>query len=195
MDACNECPHANDCLKVGDCLDELNAPFIRVGATPRLMTSQQAAATMAALRERRTLKRFTSGGKFGTPIVSLKKVHKHCSAYLAWGAEARRLTAANAKAADALKSRIAGGVMHCMRGHSLLGARIYIKDGFRFRFCLECRKIHDAKGGILKPKWGRKLKSRFGPRAPRSAASRLAAIGPSRFPHSVAGISSSRPGD
>jgi hypothetical protein len=50
MDACNQCPHPNDCLKVGACLDDLNAPLIASGQFSRLMTPSQANEFMAALR-------------------------------------------------------------------------------------------------------------------------------------------------
>lgn len=104
MEACNQCPHANDCMKVGSCLDDLNAPLIASGQFPRRMTPAQANKFMAALREGKTLRRITNGGKFGRAIVSLKKLKKHCALYPEWGAEAMRLALANAKAADALKS-------------------------------------------------------------------------------------------
>jgi hypothetical protein len=91
-------PHPNDCLKVGSCLDELNAPFVETRQPPRRMTPEQASAAMAALREGKTLKRFTSGGKFGPAIVSLTKLKKHCALYPEWGAEAMRLARVNAKA-------------------------------------------------------------------------------------------------
>ena len=72
MDACSLCPHANDCLKAGSCLDELNAPFIKINQT-RLMTPKQASAFMAAMREGKTLRWITNGDKFGPVIVSLQK--------------------------------------------------------------------------------------------------------------------------
>jgi hypothetical protein len=28
MDACSQCPHTNDCLKMGSCLDEVNARYL-----------------------------------------------------------------------------------------------------------------------------------------------------------------------
>jgi hypothetical protein len=33
MEACNQCPHANDCMKVGSCLDDKRASH-RVGTIP-----------------------------------------------------------------------------------------------------------------------------------------------------------------
>ena len=51
MDACSQCPHPNDCLKVGSCLDELNAPFIKIREAPRLMTPEQANTCIAVMRE------------------------------------------------------------------------------------------------------------------------------------------------
>jgi hypothetical protein len=39
------------------------------------------------------------------------------------------------------------------------GARVYHKDGYQFRFCAECRKVDDAKGGILKPAVAEKIRA------------------------------------
>ena len=63
MDACSQCPHANDCLKVGACLDDLNAPLIASGQFPRRVTPKQANEFKAALRAGRTRKRISGGGK------------------------------------------------------------------------------------------------------------------------------------
>jgi hypothetical protein len=48
--------------------------------------------------------------------------------------------------------------MVCKRGHSLVGARIYMKLGYPYRFCLECRKIREERGGILRPEMAKKIK-------------------------------------
>jgi hypothetical protein len=55
MDACSQCPHPNDCLKVGSCLDEVNARYLAEHRNqfPRLMTSAQANIFMARLRDDR----------------------------------------------------------------------------------------------------------------------------------------------
>jgi hypothetical protein len=58
-------PHPNECLKVGACLDELNAPFVETRQPPRRMTPEQANAAMAALREGKTLKRAKPLAYFG----------------------------------------------------------------------------------------------------------------------------------
>jgi hypothetical protein len=94
MDACSQCPHPNECLKTGACLDELNAPFVETRQPPRRMTPEQANTCMAALREGKTIRRFTNGGKFGPAIVSLNKLKKHCALYPEWGEEAMRLQGA-----------------------------------------------------------------------------------------------------
>jgi hypothetical protein len=49
MKNCAICPHQNDCLKVGACLDDLNAPLIASGQFPRRMTPDQAHGFTAAL--------------------------------------------------------------------------------------------------------------------------------------------------
>jgi hypothetical protein len=77
MDACSQCPHLNDCLKIGSCLDDLNAPLITSGQFPRRMTPAQAKEFMAALREGKTLRQITNSGKLGPAIVSLTKLKKH----------------------------------------------------------------------------------------------------------------------
>lgn len=106
MDACNQCPHPNDCLKIGSCLDDLNAPLIATGQFPRRMTPAQANDLMSALRVGWTLRRTCGGGKLGPAIVPLRKLKRHCALYPEWGEQAMRLAKANAKAADALKSRV-----------------------------------------------------------------------------------------
>ena len=117
MEACNRCPHANDCMKVGSCLDDLNAPLITSGQFPRRMTPTQANDLMSALRAGRTLRRICGGGKLGPAIVSSKKFRAHCELYPEWGVEAKRLAIANAKAADSLKGSTKRSRTHCGRGH------------------------------------------------------------------------------
>jgi hypothetical protein len=85
MDACTQCPHPNDCLKVGACLDDINAPLIASGQFPRRMTPAQANEFTTALREGKTLRRITNGGKFGHAIVPLRKFKNHCALYPDWG--------------------------------------------------------------------------------------------------------------
>jgi hypothetical protein len=91
MDASSQCPHPNDCLKVGSCLDDLNAPLITSGQFPRRMTPAQANGVLAALQEGKTLRWMTNGGKLGPAIVSLTKWKKHCALYPEWGDGATRL--------------------------------------------------------------------------------------------------------
>ena len=105
MEACAACPHQGDCLKVGSCLDEINAQYLagHPNQFPRLMTSAQTSKFMEALRAGRTLRRICGGGEFGPAIASLTKFRKHCDLYPEWGAEANRLATANAKATDKLR--------------------------------------------------------------------------------------------
>jgi hypothetical protein len=150
MKVCAICPHQSDCLRVGDCLDDINAPLIASGQFPRRMTPTQANASMRVLRARKTLRRFTNGGKFGPAIVSLTKLKKHCALYPEWGAEVMRLAKANAKATDALKSPKLY-MRLCKYGHSLVLGRVYFRYGYECRRCRECDKIRNAKAGIIKP--------------------------------------------
>ena len=106
-DACSQCPHTNDCLKMGSCLDEVNARYLAEHRNqfPRLMTSAQASIFMARLRAGESVRRMTSGSKdVGKALVPHNKYKHHCSAYPQWGAEADRLAKINAKAADIGKS-------------------------------------------------------------------------------------------
>jgi hypothetical protein len=145
MDACSQCPHPNDCLKVISCLDHLNAPFIRTRQAPRLMTPEQANACMSDLKTGRTIRRITGGGKFGPAIVSLRKFRKHCSLYREWGAQADRLAKVNEKAADRLKGEPKRKLTRdlCLKGlHPMKGENITIHKGRRQ--CLACRRIAAA---------------------------------------------------
>jgi hypothetical protein len=147
MDACSQCPHPNECLKVGACLDELNAPFVETRQPPRHMTPEQTNAAMAALSEGRTLRRFTGGGKLGPAIASLKKFNKHCALYPEWGAEAQRIAKINAKAADILKSVNSAKRRQtqevCLKGlHPMKGDNLMIHKGRRA--CLACWQHHAA---------------------------------------------------
>jgi hypothetical protein len=140
MKTCTVCPHQTDCLIVGSCLDDLNAPIIASAQFPRNMTPAQANEFMAALRAGRTLSRLTGGGRFGQPIVTLTKARKHCRLYRAWGTEALKLAAANAKAADALKGERKRNLTHCKYGHQLSGDNLYLAPGRKERKCLVCLK-------------------------------------------------------
>jgi hypothetical protein len=148
MDACSQCPHPSECLKVGACLDTLNAPRIASGQFPQRMTPGQANELMAALREGKTIRRITNGGKFAPVIVSLTKLKKHCELYPEWGVEAMRLARVNAKRANALKSPKLY-MRLCKYGHSLDSGRVYFKDGYRCRRCPACDKIRNARAGII----------------------------------------------
>jgi hypothetical protein len=137
MDACSQCPHSKDCLKVGSCLDDLNAPFIASRQFPRHMTPGQANEFMAVLREGKTIRRITGAGKLGPAIVSLTKLKKHCALYPEWGAEVTRLARVNAKAADSFKGLTRRSRTHCGRGHEFavhgLGYKNHV-NGRRYRY-------------------------------------------------------------
>lgn len=145
MEACAACPHQRDCLKVGSCLDKINAQYLasHPNQFPRLMTPTQAKCVMAALRAGQSRRRFTGGGKTGTMIVSLTKFKTHCAAYPEWGAEADRLAKANAKAADYLKGSLNRGKQFpfCKRGlHAMVGDNVGIHTTKGRRYCRACAK-------------------------------------------------------
>jgi hypothetical protein len=114
------------------------------------LSDERAAKFMVALREGKT------HGMFGT---RRRDVEAYCAANPEYAREALPLLEANAKAAYSRKGAHLRDRTHCKHGHSLEGARVYEKDGYKFRFCAECRKVHDAKGGILKPVVAAKIKA------------------------------------
>lgn len=68
-----------------------------------------------------------------------------------------RLANANRKVVEKRRSPLARGVMVCKRGHSLANAPIYMKEGYTYRFCKECRKLREYRGGILRPETEKKI--------------------------------------
>ena len=149
MEACAACPHQSDCLKVGACLDDLNAPAIAANQFPQRMTPAQASRFMEALRAGQTQRRICGGGKFGPAIASLTKFHKHCELYPGWGTEAKRLAKANREASDKLKGIGASrsGETHCRNGHpyaiygtfkAKTGPKYAHFKGRLFRYCKAC---------------------------------------------------------
>jgi hypothetical protein len=154
MDACSQCPHPNDCLKVGACLDDINAQYLVTHSNqfPRMMTPAQATTFMGRLRAGVSLRRVTNGGKFGKPVCSREKFKTHCAAYSEWGAEAKHLTVANAKAADSLKGSTKRSRTHCGRGHEFAVHGLSYKNhvnGRRYRYCKLCNKINGRQGKKL----------------------------------------------
>jgi hypothetical protein len=127
------------------------------------MTPTQANEFMAALRAGRTLRRITGGGKtFGPAIASLKKFHLHCELYPEWGAEAKRLAIANAKAADVLKASTKISRTHCRRGHEFAVHGLAYKsrvNGRRYRYCKLCNKINSQQGSKLPNEVVEKIKA------------------------------------
>jgi len=102
---CPICPHQSDCLKVGSCLDDINAPWTAKRLHPRLMTPAQANTFMERLQGGESVRRMTCGSKkVGKALATYNKYKNHCAAYPQWGAEAERIAKINAKAADILRS-------------------------------------------------------------------------------------------
>jgi hypothetical protein len=121
----------------------------------RLMAAQglsheRADRFMVALREG------TTPHIFG---VNKKALEIYLASHPDYAREARPLLEANSVAARRRKGARLRDRPHCKYGHSLEGARVYKKDGYLFRFCAECRKVDDAKGGILKPAIAEKIKA------------------------------------
>jgi hypothetical protein len=114
------------------------------------ISDEKAARILAGLREGKTPRLLWT-----TPEL----IKAYCAAHPEYGREALPLMEANIKAAFLRKGAHLRNRPHCKYGHSLEGARVYVKDGYKFRFCLECRKVDDAKGGILKPAVGAKIKA------------------------------------
>jgi hypothetical protein len=143
MDCCSQCPHPNDCLKVGACLDDINAPVIAKNQVPRLMLPQQARNFEAALRTGRPLLHLIGGGKFGPPIASAPKYRLHCAEYPIWGAEMKSLARRNLISLRAAAKR---NGTHCKRGH-LLPLEPNCSDGRkRYRRCPQCLAAADKRG-------------------------------------------------
>ncbi len=163
MKSCAICPHQNDCLKVGACLDDLNSHWIAQRKFPRLMTPSQANAAMAALRKGTAVRRFTNCGK--PPIVTRTKFNKHCAAYPGYGAEAQRLAKENEAEATRIRttvtfkraqkrwSEVSQAAERCSNGHAWTPENTiytvrenWLKNGNRTaRICKECRKASLAR--------------------------------------------------
>jgi hypothetical protein len=146
-----------------------------VAQVPPGLSEGKAARMMAALRGGQTLR------TFGVRAPRLEAYFKNHPGYTR---EARPLIEANAKAARLRKGAHLRDRPHCKHGHSLEGARVYTKDGYRFRFCLECRKVDDAKGGILKPEVGAKIKAAL--KSPMATINSITHAGPRRLVSHVA---------
>lgn len=144
---CAACPHQSDCQKIGSCLDQINAAQLerrRSCPYPTLMTPAQVTECMKAFRNGLTLRRITGGGKLGKMIVSLTKLKAHRAAYPEWGAEAMRLAAVNATAANDGKGHRRNQT-HCKFGHPLSGSNIRFEGPVRrFRRCLACQRRQEA---------------------------------------------------
>jgi hypothetical protein len=65
MDACSQCPHSNDCQKVGACLDDINVPWIAKDLHPRFMIPAPATTFMNRLRSGESQRRLVDGGTLG----------------------------------------------------------------------------------------------------------------------------------
>src|SRR6266850_2491560 len=146
MEACAVCPHQSDCLKVGACLDDINAQYLatRPNQFPRLLTPAQATTFMSRLQAGEAVRRMTHGGEPGKAVCSREKFKKHCVAYPEWGAEALRLAQVNQAATGARsinnrKRKLTQEV--CLKGlHPMKGDNLMIHKGRRA--CLACWRYH-----------------------------------------------------
>lgn len=148
---------------------------LKPGQPPTGLSDEKAARMMLALREGRTLRTFG---------VKTPRLEAYFKAHPEFAREARPLIEANAKAAHLRKGARLRDRPHCKHGHSLEGARIYTKDGYTFRFCVECRKVDDAKGGILKPEVAAKIKAAL--KSPTATINGITHAGPRRLVSHVA---------
>lgn len=112
------------------------------------------------------------------------RLKAYCAARPEYGREALPLMEANIKAAFLRKGAHLRDRTHCKHGHSLEGARTYKKDGYTFRFCVECRKVDDAKGGILKSEVSAKIKAALN--SPTATINSITHAGPRRLVSHVA---------
>jgi hypothetical protein len=149
MKNCAICPHQSDCLNVGSCLDDLNAPWTSKGLHPPLMTPAQVIRCISALELGVTRRRMAKR-EDGAPIVGAKKFKKHCSMFPTWGKKAIQMADKNTKAADLLKSPKLYR-RSCKHGHSLDEGRIYFKYGYVCRRCRKCDKIRNDNAGLVRP--------------------------------------------
>ena len=131
------------------------------------LSDERAARFMIELRDGRTP---------NSVNVKIPQMEAYFVAHPDYAREARPLIEANVKAARRRKGARLRERTHCKNGHSFAGARVYMKDGYQFRFCLECRKADDAKGGILKPAIAEKIKTIL--KAPTATISSMTRSGP-----------------
>jgi hypothetical protein len=143
---------------------------LQMPATLKGLSDEKAARMMVALREGRKLRLFG---------VKAPQLEAYFRTHPGYAREALPLIEANAKAARLRKGAHLRDRTHCKHGHSLEGARVYKKEGYSFRFCVDCRKVDDAKGGILKPHIAEKIKTAL--RSPTATISRITKVGPSRL--------------
>jgi hypothetical protein len=134
------------------------------------LSDEKAARILVGLRDGKTPR------LVGTTADCLKS---YCAAHPEYGREALPLLDANVKAAFLRKGAHLRDRPTCKYGHSLEGARTYVKDGYKFRFCVECRKVDDAKGGILKPELAAKIKAAL--MSPTATISSITHTGPRRL--------------
>jgi hypothetical protein len=151
MDACSQCPHPNDCLKVGACLDDINGADTARRMTPRLMTPAQANTAMSAMVAGQSKRQFTQGK---SPIVTPRKLRKHCASYPTYGAEIARLSEKNIANVNARKSansrtrRLTAVV--CMKGlHQMTPDNILRRKDSRRCNWRQCKACYEAT--LVKP--------------------------------------------
>jgi hypothetical protein len=150
---CSECPHQNDCQKVGSCLNDINAQYLatRRSRFPRLMTPAQANAAMAAMVAGQSKRQFTQGK---SPIVTSRKLRKHCASYSTYGAEIARLSEKNITNVNARKSANSRShrltAVMCMKGlHRMTPDNIVRRNDARRRNWRQCKACYEAT--LVKP--------------------------------------------
>ena len=114
-----------------------DARTVKRGRIPTGLSNEKAARMLAALREGRTLRKFSITGNSPRFLA-------YCEAHPEYSREALPLIEANAKAAQFRKGSVLRGRTHCKFGHPLSGDNLFLHSkGWR------CCRICDAKSHEL----------------------------------------------
>jgi hypothetical protein len=116
---CKACPHPAEC-RGKLCLNDIARPLLEARGFSRFLMPSQALAVEAAFREGKSVRMIMGGlAKYGPAICTTSKFETHCAAYPIWGAEMKRMAAANALANNKLKGVPHKNTTHCRKGHEL----------------------------------------------------------------------------
>ncbi|TFV69433.1 hypothetical protein E4K64_33420 [Bradyrhizobium frederickii] len=106
-----------------------------------------------------TVRKLTSGGRHGPPLVSLERFKRHCELDPRWAEEALRISDANGRLGKGAYLREKA---HCVNGHSLAEhGRVARHKGWMTRQCRACEMMRYRRGGVIKPDVLEKVKARL----------------------------------